>query len=201
MRIYFLLIPLLVMQSCLNTKSNISNEELSSIIEKNTLNYYKTNDKVFLSKSYNALKRNKDFREKGLSVQNYQIIVPIFLQLKKYKELEILLSNNKTLNKYYKTTTLNLIKFLNSSNKNKTKANTFIQENIKIIKDSIKLSEKDSVLYTDYFLMKLYLNGRKKTLQEVDSMQKVNDKFSNIFYEQMLRSFIKSFPNDELPTK
>ena len=197
----YISILLLLIVSCVNTKESITNEELSILLDKNASEYFETKNKKHLLSSYKNLKKNKDFIEKGLTEKNTQLIISLFLDLKKYDELEVLLNNNYTLKKYYKTSTINLVKFLKTNEKDKNKANSYIYENLKTIKDSLNKTPKDSALYTDYFLMRLYLKGKKEALKEVDSMQIVNKTFTNDFYDLILRDFIKDYPNENLPNK
>jgi hypothetical protein len=93
--------------SCVNTKKNITNEELNVLLNKTTMQYFQTKDKKYLDVAYEQLKYNKDFVEKGLSGKNSLPIVSLLLNLKKYDELEELLIKNKSINEYSRINTLN----------------------------------------------------------------------------------------------
>ncbi|AWG26979.1 hypothetical protein [Flavobacterium kingsejongi] len=106
---------------------------------------------------------------------------------------EDLILKNKTLSKYHRLNTLNIVKFLNTKDQDTKDSNRYLYENIKRINDSINKKPIDSLLYIDYFSMKMFLNGKNKTLIEIDSMQKNNKSYSDVFYE-ILRENIQVYP-------
>ncbi|AWI25513.1 hypothetical protein HYN49_06160 [Flavobacterium pallidum] len=123
------------------------------------------------------------------------------MNLNKYDELEKLLIEDENINTYYRKNTLNVVRYLKNFNRDKVKSQSYINENINRITDSIRKSPKDSLLYGDYFAMRMFLNGKAKTLVEIDSMQAVNKKYSEIFYESILKDAVKEYPDDYLPVK
>jgi hypothetical protein len=190
---------LLFVLSCANTNKNITNEELNALLNKNTMQYFQTKDRKYLVTAYEELKYNKDFKEQGLSGKNSLPIISLFLNLKKYDELEVLLTKNNTINKYNRLNTLNTVKFLKSKSKNKVKANSYIYENIKRINDTLNKTPQDSLLYADYFSMRMFLVGKKGALKEIDSMKAVNKRYSDLFYDAILKESIENYPDEYLP--
>ena len=120
------------------------------------------------------------------------------MYLKKYEELEKLLSKNTTIDETKKGITLNTIKSLNVYKKDKVLAREYIDQNLKTIKERIDQNSKDSLLYVDYFVMKLYKSDRVRTLKEIDSMQQVNKNHSPLFYNAILKDAIKEYPQEYL---
>lgn len=187
--------------SCLNTKEYISNEKLNALISQNFTKYYSTKDKKYLLASYSKLSYNKDFVEQGLVGKNSLPIISLLMNLKKYDELEKLLVSNTTINKYNRINTLNTVRFLKLKSSDKNKANLYIKESIVMIKDTINKTPKDSLLYIDYFSMRMFLVGKNNVLKEIDSMEVANKKYSNIFYKSILKDNIESYPDESLNEK
>ncbi|WP_141672846.1 hypothetical protein [Flavobacterium crassostreae] len=185
--------------SCVNTKKNITNEELNVLLNKTTMQYFQTKDKKYLDVAYEQLKYNKDFVEKGLSGKNSLPIVSLLLNLKKYDELEELLIKNKSINEYSRLNTLNTTRYLKFKDKDLPKAKLYIAESLKMIKDTIDKKPNDSLRYADYFSMRMFLVGKKGALKEVDSMKAVNKRYSDIFYDAILKDAIESYPDEYLP--
>lgn len=198
MRIFTIVISFLFFLSCTNKKKDISNEDLNVLVNKNMEQYFQTKDTIFLNSAYKELKNNKYFVETGLSGNNSLPIISLLLNLKKYNELELLLTKNKTINEYNRMNTLNIVKFLKTNKKNKEEANSYIYENIKRIKDSLRKASQDSLLYADYFSMKMFLKGKQNVLKEIDSMKTINKKYSELFYDGILKESIKNYPDENL---
>lgn len=160
--------------------------------------YRSTKNKNFLEKSYKELSKTSIYREKGLTDENYQLVVPLLMYLKKYEELETLLVRNTTMDSSKKEITLNTIRYLKNYKKDKNVAKNYIDKNLKYIKNKIDQNPKDSLLYVDYFIMKLYKSDRMTALEEVDSMKMINKDFSGLFYEAMLKDAIEDYPDEYL---
>lgn len=187
--------------SCINTKEKIDNKELLNILNLNTIQYFETNNQEYLQSAYEKLNQNKDYRNKGLTSENSKLVISLLLNLKKYDELEKLLEKDITLNKYNRIITLNTVKYLKYSKENKEKANSYIKENIAMINDSLNKKPQDSLLYGDYFSNRMFLVGKKNVLMEIDSMQKSNKKYSDFFYQEILKESIQNYPDELLPNK
>lgn len=192
---------LLFALSCTNTNKNITNEDLNILINKSSMLYFQTKEKKHLETAYKSLKYNKDFSEKGLSGKNSLPIISLLMNLKKYDELDKLLAENKTINEYNRKNTLNIVRYLNNFEKDRVKSKSYINENIKRINDSIRKAPKDSLLYADYFSMRMFLKGKATTLKEIDSMQTINKKYSEMFYKSILKETIEAYPDENLPVK
>jgi hypothetical protein len=185
--------------SCVNTKKNITNEELNILLSKTNIQYFQTKEKKYLDLAYEQLKYNKDFREEGLLGKNSLPIISLLLNLKKYNEFEKLLIKTKSINEYSRLNTLNTVRYLKFKDKDLPKAKLFIAESLKMIKDTIDKKPNDSLRYADYFSMRMFLVGKKGALKEVDSMKAVNKRYSDIFYDAILRDAIESYPDEYLP--
>lgn len=192
---------IILFSSCFKKVESISNENLNILISQNLSKYYLTKDKKYLLDSYSKLPNNKDFIEHGLVGKNSLPIISLLLNLKKYEELERLLISNNTINKYNRINTLNTVRFLKLKKINKIRANDYISESIVMIKDTISKSPKDSLLYIDYFSMRMFLIGKKNVLKEIDSMEVANKKYSNIFYKSILKDNIENYPDEFLNEK
>ncbi len=164
--------------------------------------YNKTKDKKFLKESYKLLIKNPTFKESGLTNSNRALVLPLLMYLKKYDELENLLSKDTTFDKEKKEMFSNTVKSLKIYNKDSILAKDYINKNLKLINEKIKLNPKDSLAYLDYFTMRLYKNNDKqKTLKEIDSMQKINRVQSDFFYNYVLKDVIEDYPNEYLYEK
>jgi len=192
---------LMMLLSCVKTKESITNENLNLLLSQSISKYHATKDKKYLLSAYNKLNKNKDFVEQGLVGKNSFPIISLLFNLKKYDELEKLLLSNNTINRYNRVNTLNTVRFLKFKNSDKNKADFYIKESITLIEDTINKAPKDSLLYADYFSMRLFLVGKKSVLKEIDSMQKVNKKYSNLFYDEILKEAIKEYPDEYLTTE
>ena len=190
----FLFVFALVFQSCVSKKENISNEDLNVLLSNGISKYYETKNDKYLFSVYQKLSKNKDFVEQGLVGKNSFPIISLFLSLKKYDELEKLLVNNNTINKYNRLNTLNTVRYFKFNKIDKKKANFYIIESINMIKDTLNRNPKDSLLYADYFSMRMFLVGKENVLKEIDSMQSVNKKYSDMFYNAILKNNIKNYP-------
>ena len=118
------------------------------------------------------------------------------MNLKKYDELGKLLTRASNLNEYNRLNTLNIVRYLKLKNTNKQKANSYIEDNIIRITDSLNMKSKDSLIYADYFSMRMFLVGKEKAIMEIDSMQ-INKEYSDDFYE-LLKESIKVYPDEHL---
>jgi hypothetical protein len=192
-------ISFLILFSCSNIEKEITNEQLNTLLVESNTKYFETKDKKHLLNVYEQLKLNEDFREEGLSGKNSLSIISLLLNLEKYNELENLLVENKSINNFNRLNILNTVRFLKNKDKNRLKANSYIYENIKIINDSLNKSPQDSLLYADYFSMRMFLVGKKGALKEVDSMKAVNKRYSDVFYDDILKEAIESYPDEYLP--
>lgn len=156
--------------------------------------YYTNNNTHELDSLYLVLK--KEINKKGLINQyNKSNVAIAFMILKKYDDLALLLKNQEKLS-YNDQLTLNLLNFIidkKAGNLNKS----YINQNIKIIQDTLNKSKNDSLLYIDYFTMRMILNDYEKVEQEIDSMQYTNKNFSDEFYNILLKENLKEFRNDK----
>ncbi|WP_306353297.1 hypothetical protein [Flavobacterium sp. '19STA2R22 D10 B1'] len=137
------------------------------------------------------LSNNKDYIKEGLVGKNSLPIISLLLNLKKYNELEKLLINNN--NKYNRLNTLNTVRFLKLKDLDREKANFHIKKSIIMIQDTINKAPNDSLLYADYFSMKVLLIGKKNTLKEIDSMQIANKNYSDLFYNNILKNAVENY--------
>lgn len=188
------LILLININGCENSQgleSNISTDSAKIYFHKYLIN--KQNDA--LAKSYSFIEKvnNLNLYEKN----DRGMIITIILYKKVYDHAIKLLKDFKPLdsvNQVDNILTLNLTKYL--ANKDELNANEYIYNNIAIIENRIQQEPLDSLAYTNLFLMKMYLNGRNKTLIQIDSMQNTNKQFSELFYESVLRDFIEEYPEE-----
>lgn len=187
--------------SCMNKvnrSKDISNQELNEILNKSLVEYSKNKDKKILNEAYNDLNKNKDFREYGLVNGISNSTIGVLMGLGKYDELEKLLNKTKVIDQYNKTNILNTVRYLKFKDKNLPKAKLYIAESLKMIKDTIDKKPNDSLRYADYFSMRMFLVGKKGALKEVDSMKAVNKRYSDVFYDEILKEAIKSYPDEYL---
>ena len=185
--------------SCNRNEQYINNKDINSILNKSFKEFYDKKDKKILEQAYDSLQKNKDFQEKGLIGKNSLPIISLLMLLQKYDELENLLEANKTLNRYNRINTLNMVRSLKYSKKDRSKSDLYIYESINMIRDSLQKAPNDSILYADYFTMRMYLNGKVKALQEIDSMQKVDKRYTELFYNKILKESIEEYPLELLP--
>ena len=188
--------------SCGNKVKNskdISNRELNEILNNSIVEYSQKKDKKVLETAYNSLNKNKDFREFGLVNGISNSTIGVLMGLGKYDELEKLLNENKIMDYYNKTNILNTVRYLKFKDKDLPKAKLYIAKSLKMIKETIDKKPNDSLRYADYFSMRMFLVGKKETLKEVDSMKAVNKRYSDIFYDAILKDALESYPDEYLP--
>lgn len=194
-RISILIITMMLL-SCTKTKESVSNDDLNLLLSQSISKYYATKDQKHLLVAYSKLSNNKDFVENGLAGKNSLPIISLLLSLKKYDELEKLLVNNTTINKYNRLNTLNTVRFLKYKSSDRPKADSYVKQSIAMIKDTINKVPKDSLLYADYFSMRMFLVGKENTLKEIDSMKAVNKNYSEMFYESILKDNLENYPGE-----
>lgn len=194
----FYIIGLLFSSCKNNAQSTVSDDEMDRIINTAVYQFFETNDRKYLEEAYDTLQSNQTFRKDGLTKKNSLAIISLLMNLKKFEELEKLLTINRSIDAYNRKTTLNITKFYNSYGKDKERALSYIKENIKLITDSIKQSPKDSLLYGDYFSMRMFIGGKEAALREIDSMQSSNKNHSDVFYK-MLKESVEMYPEGLLP--
>lgn len=191
-----IIISLTFLFSCINKNKSISNKDLNTLLNKSFSQYSEKRDKKCLLSAYKSLEENQDFKENGLNGANSFNIMRLLFGLTKYDELEKLLLSNHTINKYNRINTLNTVRFLKFKNSDRNKANSYIKESIDMIKDTISKAPKDSLLYADYFSMRMFLVGKDKVFKEIDSMQTVNKKYTDVFYKSILKGNLESYPQE-----
>lgn len=196
---YLTCLPLLVFLTCNKSVKTLSNEEFVSSINNYTYMYHETGNEKYLDSGYALLKLNKDFRANGLSNFNSNTVIALLLNLKKYNKLEMLLKKDTSMIPFNRSKVLNITMYLKLAKRDKAKADTYIKDNITMITDSLKKNPRDSIMYADYFSMRMYLVGKNKTLSEIDSMMSINNEFSTFFYEKILKESIINYPEKMLP--
>ncbi len=164
------------------------------------LEYLLNNDKTYLDKTYESLKSRGYLEEHGLNEQNRDIVVMLLLQMKKYDELEGLLTANQDMRAFDKNLALNLTRSLAIYPEDSVEAKRLMLENLQLVENEMEANPNDSLLWGSHFTARMYLVGREKALQEIDSLKSVDDRYSDIFYEYTLKELIKEYP-DELMYK
>ncbi len=194
---YFIFIFILTASTCDTKKEIVSDSDLAGILGNSIIKYQETKDQKYLDTAYVKLNLNENYKKSELMSTNLRLTISLLMNLKKYNELEILLEETKYLNNYDRLNTLNIVKFLKFKDTDKQKANSYIKENISMINDSLNKNPKDTLLYADYFSMRMFLVGKDSTIKEIDSMKLANIEYSDTFYE-LLKESIKIFPDDHL---
>lgn len=193
---YFIFLFLLTASTCQEKRQTMSEQELSSLLNNSIIKYHETKEVKILEDAYEELEKNINYKKAELSASNSQLIIALLMNLKKYDELEKLLTRASNLNEYNRLNTLNIVRYLKLKTSNKQKANSYIEDNIIRIMDSLNMKPKDSLIYADYFSMRMFLVGKEKTIKEIDSMQ-INKEYSEDFYE-LLKESIKVYPDEHL---
>lgn len=181
-----------ILSGCSSSKLNKS-DDLYKELPLYLSNYYQTDDSAFLINAYELLKENQDFKQEGLTDDNYRTVLPIFFHLKKYNELLNLLEEENSIQSYEKQIILNLVKYLCAPPEKKDSSIIMIQQNIQIINNQLKKNPMDSMKLIDYFTNKLYVIGLDSTMKMIDSMKTHSSQFSNSFYENTLKEGVLSY--------
>jgi len=126
--------------------------------------YYSKKDSAKLQKVLIKLKQNKCYKSKGLTKENYGIIIPLFNKLKLYDELEILYKKYpEVLDSTYIGLNLNLIYYAKEKN-NKEKQKYYLTRAKNIVEKRLEknLREKiyDSTLLNVYFALEKRLTNK-----------------------------------------
>ena len=182
-----ILVYLFVIVSSCNTSRLESKGNINSLF----LNFTTTNNYSYLDTIYSETINNSQ----RISEINIEAIVGAYIYLKKYSELDSLLNlletNESTVLNKVKITH-NIVKHLNRSNLDD---NHYIENNIIHYSELIRANKKDSLAYVGLFINLIYLQGKQSTLNQIDSLEKHNDNFSNHFYEYYLRQVVKNYPD------
>lgn len=195
------LIILLFALSCnMNKKANAPQSLKESYKLLNE--YNRTKNKKYLKESYKILVSNPNFKENGITNSNRELVMPLLMYLKRYDELENLVLKDISFEKTKKEMFLNTIKSLKAYKTDTILAKSYINNNLVNINERMKLNPKDSLLYVDFFIMRLYKNNDKiTTLKEVDSMQKNNKELTDFFYNHILKDVIEEYPEEYMYSK
>ncbi|HLP53816.1 MAG TPA: hypothetical protein VK151_02265 [Fluviicola sp.] len=164
-----------------------------SEIRKKHTQYVLTHNKSALKESYSLLKKNSDFKTNGLSDSNKDLVLPIYMELKKYDDLLDLIHESRNLNEYHKTFYDNYITYLKFRCIEGEKATFYIEKNLSLIKEKIKSSPNDSSLLVDYFFNKVLITNVDSLHLEIDSMKKNRVGISSEFYDHVLKESIREF--------
>ena len=130
------------------------NQDLKTISDKIQL-YQSSGDEKFLNESYNLLNDNVEFKQKGITSNNKEIVYSLLMYMRKYSELENLTRNDANLDSRDKHLLLNFFKALQVHKVDSIKAKKIINNNIKLLRERINENPKDSLLLFDYFRMKI----------------------------------------------
>lgn len=179
-----------------------SGEDECSISQANKLmtDYILSRDTAILTRSYQCLSANEEFNHEGITRRNYDVVFSILMYSRKYDELEHLMSE-MDFHVEGEKQILNMIKALSIYKEDSIKAFKYIYNNMATIREQIDEDPLDSTLYTQYFMMRLYLDGREKCLVALDSFKSVNNRFTDVFYDHILRDLIKEYPNEYMFTR
>lgn len=191
MKYLILSLPILLLIACHNNKVT-ENDVFSASL--NT--YYVTHNKSDLQKAFIELKKDID-NQKYETQYDKKDIIAVLMILKEYDVLKTFLSNQQKTD-YNSKLTLNLVNYIIERKQGKSNKK-FIYSNIKTIQDTLAKSSKDSLLYVDYFTMRLILEDSvENIMREIDSMQYANDNFSELYYNDILKDAIKEFYDSEI---
>lgn len=184
----------LIFLSCEGNKSSGSLQTAFKYLNE----YSSTHNIQFLKKAYNELIKNPYYKENGLNYKDRDVVLPILMYSRNYDELEALLTKNTSFSFNEKEISLNMVKSLKIYKKDKNLAKSYIDKNLLMIKELMIKNPKDSTMYGEYFLMKLYNSDRNSVLKQIDSMQKSNKNYSSDFYDNFLKDMIKHYPKEFL---
>jgi hypothetical protein len=154
-------------------------------------------DTNLLANSYQCIRSNREFREEGLTTDNYDLVLSQLMYLRKYDELEYLVEHSNSVIRE-KEMIRTLIKALRIYSSDSLAAYNFVDDMAIRVKSNIDRHPKDSLLYVDYFVLSIYKNGRQETLSDLDSFKLVDTNFSESFYENVLRDVILEYPSEYL---
>ncbi|MBU3659642.1 MAG: hypothetical protein FGM14_07240 [Flavobacteriales bacterium] len=189
-RNYFIIIvSVLIFISC-NSKKEITYTQIRN--EYNTYRIFGKKSK--LRKSYNLLIVNEDFKKNKITPKNFDLAIPILIDMEKYDFLKNLLKqSNSGLSDYHLEFYNNHITGLKYQCKDSIISNKSFNKNLIVIKNQIDFNIKDSTLLFDYFITKLYLSDINSVLKEVDLLKTKNKNFSIDFYDKVLKETIEEY--------
>lgn len=190
-----LIVALLIQVSCHEKKieSDPDLNKANSLLSK----YLITGDREYLVRSYDVIKSRKNSDRQVVTKSQFVLVSSILMYLRKYPELKVLVNQNGAFVRD-KQLTLNLIEALQVWPQDSGKALRYIDSNIAQIDKQINDKPTDSLLYVDYFIMRLYRFGRPEVLAELDSFKTKDTIFSSVFHDQVLRDVIEEYPDDFL---
>lgn len=193
-----ILIIVVIIASFCKVKQAVSSDDCQlSEVNKFMTDFIISRDTTLLGNAHDCLNSNKEFLQSGITKENYSLVFSVLMYSRKYGELEVLLKHSDFQPDGIDLT-LNMIKALKVYNQNNSEAYEYIYKNLETIRERIEATPRDSTLYSQYFVMQLYLNGREKCHNQLDSLKSANKTFTELFYEQILRDLINEYPKEYL---
>ena len=193
-RCFFNFLILLLFFSCQNSKISYD------FAKKEFKEYIITQKKSSLKKSYKLIVKNSDFQSNGLTVKNINIVIPIFIKMKKYDDLLNLLGNSNVLPQYPKEFFTNYIFVLKYKCIDKNMFYFHLNKNLEFIKSETIKNPNDSMKVFDYLMFKSVFVDKQKAINKIDSIKKIT-KFSNLFYENIVLQSINEIDSTEIICK
>lgn len=199
--IYFLFY--LIFQGCSFSSDTKKDKVLFNITSEGIKQFYSSFvenpqniDSLILLETYEKIKNTGYLGNIEISYPTSAKIYELFMMLDQFEDAEKLIEDNKVSFKdknFYK----NYTKVVRYYHRDREKSSFFAQKGLDEIKTAIKSSKKEDKfsMYGKYFYMRTFLVGKKKVLQEIDSMQKVDRTFSEIEYEAGFKDSVEELVN------
>lgn len=159
-------------------------------------NFLKTGDKNELLTSYELIRDCGLLDDDKPNKSEFDLIVKVLIYNKDYsllKKYTNQLLNKSQLNEemnYSVTLIKNLGDYISTNNR------VYIEKNYTLINSRIQENKQDSLAYLDFFGTKLYEIGNKNiVLEQIDSFKLANPSlFTEIYYEKILKEYIREYP-------
>lgn len=184
----------LLIVSC-SVKPKYSEQKLHRVLMESVIKYDTSKNVQFFRDAYDSIKKYNYLKRDNISEGHAQQIVGLLFILKKYNEAEKFIERSDNLKEFDKLQLLNIIKFQRYKNRKPEKAKKYLFDNLKIIENALARSPKDSLLLFYYYNTKTFLIGKRKALQEIDSLKRYDRKYSKYLYKE-LHEYIERFPDD-----
>jgi len=181
----FIIIISLLIVGCQNNHTKLYSE-----INKKLNNWYKTENKTYLNEAYKLIVNSKEFKEKGITRKNLPFFNPVFFELKKYDELDSLLSNVQSNDKVF-LDNIKYLKYFNLYNKFKDNGNEkqehyYVKKIIKLLNEKLKKKPNDADTYAMLFIFRSKIEPHEKLKKELDSIKEKGGIISDFFYHYIL---------------
>ena len=150
-------------------------------------------DSLYLDSCYQEIIAADVLTDKNPNGGTVQFLCGPLLHLKKYDEIILLMDNSTNFPKYQRNYIRNLALAYKTYDDDKAKAIGYLEDNIKLVEDSISRNPQDSLIWMEYFFTRIIMVGKQQAMKEADSLKARDDTYTESFGDQVIE-YLQDFP-------